>query len=667
MGPKQIRRTSRETAIRAAEIILPLLLLAVKLYFVNRDMLRTGVYTPAMTAFTLLLVSGICLIPCLMHKSPGVLFWTLYTFICCAATVDAVYAGYTGKLPSAEMLRYTGQLGAVKNAILDNITFHRILYILDIPLFLLWHVNFRPRILASEAQTAREAPGEVCPDVDMSSDEQESKQTDKRPKKPGRGSVFNLFACIMCVVFALSLLLCTGTCLFTPFRPSYFRAELLSYHVTDLVKQILPAEYTVPELASLSEKRTAAVSGEMSPYRGIAHGRNVITIQVEALQNFVIGMTYMGQEVTPNLNRLIGEDSLYFDNYYYQIGGGNTADAEFAVNNSLYAPDIVAAYSEYADVSYYSMAHLLKDNGYGTANAYHGYKKSYWNRDLAYPGQGFDAYLSGDDYFSAPEEVMGMGISDGEFFTRAVAHMKEQADAGKGPFYAFLVTLTSHYPFDMPADACQLTLDPADEGTLWGNYLQAVRYTDAAIGLLLDALKAAGLYDTSVITIYGDHFGLPVYNLEAKARLATLLGQAYTYVEHFNVPLIIHTPGSGITETCSVAGGHIDLMPTLLDVLGLRNAKGVMFGQNLLTAREGIVYQQTHLARGSFLSDTVLFRYPFTDIPFNTIVTGIPSGKALDPDAFWEISREAKAEIERCIYLLENDLILWEKHEKNEP
>ena len=63
---------------------------------------------------------------------------------------------------------------------------------------------------------------------------------------------------------------------------------------------------------------------------------NLIIIQIEAMQNFVVNRTYNGQVITPFINKLIKEDSFYFDSYYQQTGSGNTADAEFATNNSLY-------------------------------------------------------------------------------------------------------------------------------------------------------------------------------------------------------------------------------------------------------------------------------------------------------------------------------------------
>lgn len=67
---------------------------------------------------------------------------------------------------------------------------------------------------------------------------------------------------------------------------------------------------------------------------GVAKGKNVIIIQMEAMQNFLLGRSVDGQEVTPNLNRLT-QSSIYFDNYFTQIGQGGQMDLEPTLLNLL--------------------------------------------------------------------------------------------------------------------------------------------------------------------------------------------------------------------------------------------------------------------------------------------------------------------------------------------
>ena len=629
MSEKQstsVMRNIRPLLQMILETVLPLGLFAAKLYALNADILKLGDYILPMLCGSLVLVGVLCLlIRLLLRRDHVPFFMVLYGILSAFFLVDAVYSGYTGKLPSAVMLQYTGQLGGVKEAIYENVTFARLLYAIDIPLWIVYFTHFRRKWFGGDGGS-----------------------TWKLPK-----------TAVLSALTAVCLVIGIGFCAFTPFEFANYKNEIIVYHVTDFASLLLPQNLTVPDIPVYSEQDSGTDGLPDDRYTALAAGRNVITIQAEALQNFVIGLEYNGQVVTPNLNALVGADTLYFDNYYYQIGGGNTADAEFAVNNSLYAPDTEAAYSRYVGNDYYPMAKLLKDNGWTSATAFHGYTKTFWNRDIAYPRQGFDNYLSGSDYYANPSEIAGMGVSDGEFFVRAVDYLKEQ----DGPFYAFMVTLSTHYAFELPAQYNTLTLKDEHVGTLFGNYLQAVHYFDRAIGMLIDALKAAGLYDNTMITLYGDHFGLPCYDWKSKMYMEQLLGiPQYTYEQHFNVPLIIHIPGSGVTETHSVAGGHIDVMPTLLHLLGLKNDKGIMFGESLLTLEKNVVYQQTHLARGSFISDDVFYIFPFSGIAANAEATAIGTWEVLDASQYSEQSKASKDEIEACMYLLDHNLVLLERY-----
>ena len=68
---------------------------------------------------------------------------------------------------------------------------------------------------------------------------------------------------------------------------------------------------------------------------GLAKDRHLFVIQVESLQEFVVGQEINNQEITPNINQLLGE-STEFTNVFQQIGAGNTSDSEWLLHTSLY-------------------------------------------------------------------------------------------------------------------------------------------------------------------------------------------------------------------------------------------------------------------------------------------------------------------------------------------
>ena len=142
---------------------------------------------------------------------------------------------------------------------------------------------------------------------------------------------------------------------------------------------------------------------------------------------------------------------------------------------------------------------------------------------------------------------------------------------------------------------------------MFGNYLNAVHYTDAAIGTFLSQLKQEGLYDNSIIVFYGDHFGLKATDEENQEQMSAFLGHTYDYDEMFNIPLIVHIPGSGVSETISTAGGQIDFMPTIVDLMGYNDSVRVALGKNILTQEEGFVVSQAYMLKGSFITDDIAF------------------------------------------------------------
>ena len=162
-------------------------------------------------------------------------------------------------------------------------------------------------------------------------------------------------------------------------------------------------------------------------------------MQLEAIQQFVIGTKFNGKEITPNLNKFIN-DSAYFENFYYQIGAGNTSDAEFLANTSLYPLNEGAVYFRFPANTYESTANLLKKQGYATYAA-HANNPSFWNRMEMYKALGFDKFINSKSLVL--DEFLGWGLSDMSFLKQSL----NKIDVSR-PFYGFFITLSSHYPFN---------------------------------------------------------------------------------------------------------------------------------------------------------------------------------------------------------------------------
>ncbi len=407
--------------------------------------------------------------------------------------------------------------------------------------------------------------------------------------------------------------------------------EFFTNHVNDVFNAITENIVTekVPAAQVLDAVEDVAVQSEGNQLKGIGEGKNLVVIQVEALQNFVIGAEYNGQVITPNLNSLISGDTVYFDRYYTNIGKGNTADAEFSTLNSLYPVIDRECYTLYADNTYDGLPWLLRDQGYH-AFAIHGYKGEFWNREAAYPAQGFEDFYSMEDLDAS--NIIGLGISDKSMFKQAVDIFKREEQ----PFFSFIITLTSHHPFSIDAGDATLKLREEDADTKFGAYLQAIRYMDEAVGQFIQDLKTAGLYDNTVIALYGDHHGLNLGMDNNAEMMSDYLGKPYDYDEMLRVPLIIHVPESGITKTVSTTGGQIDFLPTIANIMGIDIEQPYILGQDLVNAADGFVAFTAYLFEGSFVHNNVMFEISREGVFEGSRAWEIGTNKPLDASLYEE-------------------------------
>ncbi len=536
----------------------------------------------------------------LLPLGRGKLLTFIFYAICSALMLaDAVYFKYFYQLLTVDVVKLISLLPTVSDSIFSLMEYKHWLFILD--LFIIWRF---PRV------------GEII---------------------IKRGTKISLICSSVVVLLIISF--------------SNPGLEFFTFHYNDLTKSLHE-----DSVATNAQEVPALKPQPQNEFTGLAKGRNLIVVQIEAMQNFVIGRTYNGQEITPFLNTLIKDNSIYFEQYFQQLGRGNTSDAEFVTNNSLYPAMDGPTYKLYYQNNFYGLPWILREQGYSTS-VFHGYEANFWNRKAAYPYQGFESFYSKDDFIN--EETIGMGINDGDFFTQSIAKMKTMPQ----PFYAFLVTLSSHHPYVLPEKYQVLELRPEDNGTLLGHYLNAIHYVDSALETFFAYLKAEGLYENSFICIYGDHHGIILGDIEAKETLSKELGYEYTYDQMMRVPLIMHLPKSNLDLRVTKTGGQIDFLPTVLNLFGLQNQKGVMFGQDLLGPGQGFVAEQTYLLKGSFIHDNILFEMSRDGDFNNSRAWNLQTRELVPLELCVSRYRRAFNEIDTSNYLLKNNLVVPDEAE----
>lgn len=434
--------------------------------------------------------------------------------------------------------------------------------------------------------------------------------------------------------------------------------ELYTYHATDIVETILGTKVPIEDIELSKEDIQDLQSRarlKQGKHTGLGKDKNLIVLQVEALQNFVINLNYNGQEITPNLNKLVNDrSSLYYNNYFQLLGRGNTSDAEFVTQNSLYPSMEEPTYTQYQDNTFYGLPWLLRDNGY-TAWVFHGFEKEFWNRELAYENQGFQRFISEEDYDF--EEVLGFGIRDEEFFDQTIDYLKELDNIDDNPFYAFIITLSSHTPFKMPEEYNVLDIKDDHEGNMIGDYLQSIHYADQEIGRFIENLKNQGLYEDTVIALYGDHFAISVAQDEA-ALMKDIVGVDYDFDHMKNIPLVIHVPNETVGETISTIGSQLDFYPTITNIMGYDNTKGLVFGRDLTNYRgDNFIAPETYMLKGSFIDKDILFEISRDGIFERSRAINRYTRKELDIEQFRQKSQAITKEIDKSDYILKMDYL----------
>ncbi len=322
-------------------------------------------------------------------------------------------------------------------------------------------------------------------------------------------------------------------------------------------------------------------------YKGMYKGKNLLILQVESLENFVIGKSVDGQEITPNLNKLLS-NGIYFDNYYTQVNEGTSSDADLMTNTSVFPVRKGSTFFRFPYSKYNSMPAIMEKQGYST-KAIHPDNGEYWNWMEALKNMGFAQCIDSKSFNM--DEVIFLGLSDGSFLRQ----VKDTVIKQKTPFYNFMVTLTSHSPFVMPQRHQKLKLEETLAETRLGGYFQSINYTDRCIGTFIEELDKSGVLDNTVLVVYGDHDSVHKYFNDEIQNIKP--SQDWWLDNDKRIPLIIYSKGQQ-AQTIHTTGGQIDLMPTLLYMMGIDEGEyeNTVFGRNLMNTKEDYVL----LANGEF-------------------------------------------------------------------
>lgn len=325
-------------------------------------------------------------------------------------------------------------------------------------------------------------------------------------------------------------------------------------------------------------------------------GKNLVFIYLESLES-----QYLDEQVfpglTPHLSRIMGE-GLNFTSIQQVAGTGWTVAGILSSQCGtplLYEPgpdgnDILQ--NGFLDQAV-CLGDVLKQAGYqqtflGGASTRFAGKRAFL------VGHGYDEVLGKDELTVRLEDssyLSGWGLYDDSLLSIAVERYNELASSEK-PFNLTLLTLDTHHPDGHSSASCT-AYEKVDN-----SMLDAVYCSDFLLNKFVAEISKHEAWEDTVVVILSDH--LAMRNV------------AYQYyAEDYNRQLFFTVLNADRQGEIRLPGTHMDVAPTVLDLLGVSHGQTFVAGSSLLaTSRQQIdksilISEQRQQALG-FVNSTLL-------------------------------------------------------------
>ncbi len=307
----------------------------------------------------------------------------------------------------------------------------------------------------------------------------------------------------------------------------------------------------IPAAASAEDfrpSRARTPDAGIAGLEGAAAGRDVIVVVLESAAARFLAPYGADHDPMPFFTSLAPRSVLCTDAYAVYP---ESIKGQIAIFHGVHpAPDTDA--EAYARVPVPGLAGLLAARGYATA-LFHSGRFRFLGMQAVLGNSGFahraDAAVIGGEVESS------FGV-DEESTVDALLRWVDAQPATQ-PLCAAYLPVAGHHPYSHPGG-------PFADDSMLGSYRNALHYADRSVRRLWEGLVARGRGERTLLCVVGDHG-------QAFGEHAGNFGHTFClYEENLRVPLLLHA--QGITDAGHVVRevvSHVDLVPTLLDLLGI--------------------------------------------------------------------------------------------------
>ncbi|AGH44997.1 sulfatase [Paraglaciecola psychrophila 170] len=292
--------------------------------------------------------------------------------------------------------------------------------------------------------------------------------------------------------------------------------------------------------------------------------KNLVIILEESLgAQFVSSLG--GLPLTPEIDKLNKQGWAF--KQLYATGTRSVRGIEAVITGFTPTPARAVVKLDKSQQGFFTIANLLKDNGYTTQFIYGG-ESHFDNMKSFFLGNGFTDIVDFNDIIN-PQFVASWGASDEDLFNQADIELTELHNSNK-PFFSFIFSSSNHDPFEIPEGIVTPIEYTAEQLSKYGSRERmrhkAIQYADYALGKFIDNAKNRPYWKDTVFLVVADH--------DARA-----LGRDLVPIKNFHIPGVILNSGKAYLSDERVVS-QIDLPPTLLSLMGISN-HSPMLGQDL--------------------------------------------------------------------------------------
>lgn len=324
--------------------------------------------------------------------------------------------------------------------------------------------------------------------------------------------------------------------------------------------QTLPEEKAFKRLRSLvkADNETYVsdnlydLSRVVSP-EGTPKQYNVILLSVESLSAEFLGQFGEDKTITPYLNKLV-PDTLNFTRYF--AAGTRTVRGLESMTLSVPPTPGNSILRRPKNEGLFSIGTVFKEQGYDTKFLYGGY--GYFDN--------MNYFFSNNDFAIVDRSDIdnvsfsnAWGVADGDLFSQTIKEADKSFAAGK-PFFSLVMTTSNHRPYTYPEGKIDIPSGTGRKG--------AVKYTDYAIGQLLEQAKTKPWFDNTIFIITADH-------------CASSAGKTEIPVHKYHIPLMIYAPKIIKPSSVDTLTSQMDLAPTIAGLLNFHYTSK-FFGTDIL-------------------------------------------------------------------------------------